>query len=125
VAGFVVTAAWATAARAQSPAGTSPFPASVYYGRPVIASTPTFTSIRLQTSVTVPDGGTATLGGYNRLSEGRTQSGAPVGGRLPYAGRGLGNVGYGRSAARGRVNVSARIIILREEEFRQTGYRSP
>jgi general secretion pathway protein D len=77
---------------------------------------PTLTAIRLQTTVTAPDGGTVTLGGYSRLSEGRAAFGLP--------GRGLRNVGYGRSAAGGRVIIRVRVIDLREEEFRQTGYRS-
>ena len=77
---------------------------------------PTFTFIRVQTTVTVPDGGTVTLGGFSRLSEGRTAFGLP--------GRGFRNIGYGRSAVGGRVNVRVRIINLREEEYRQTGYRS-
>jgi hypothetical protein len=49
----------------------------------------------------------------------------PVLGRLPVAGRGFRNVGYGRSALSGRVTASVRVIDLREEEFRQTGFRSP
>ena len=100
VAGLLVAAALPPAARAQ---GLSPVP--------------TLTVIRLQTTATVPDGGTVTLGGYSRLAEGRTEFGA-----LP--GRPFRNVGYGRSAAGTRVNVRVRIIDLREEEYRQTGYRS-
>jgi general secretion pathway protein D len=100
VAGLLVAAALAPAARAQG-----------------FAPVPTLTAIRLQTTVTVPDGGTVTLGGYSRLSEGRTEFGLP-------GGRGLRNIGYGRSAVGGRVNVRVRIINLREEEYRQTGYRS-
>jgi general secretion pathway protein D len=99
VAGLLVAAALAPAARAQG-----------------FAPVPTLTAIRLQTTVTVPDGGTVTLGGYSRLSEGRTEFGMP--------GRPFRNVGYGRSAVGGRVNVRVRIINLREEEYRQTGYRS-
>jgi type II secretory pathway component GspD/PulD (secretin) len=78
---------------------------------------PTLTAIRLQTTATVPDGGTVTLGGYSRLSEGRTEFGA-----LP--GRAFRNVGYGRSATGSRVIIRVRVIDLREEEYRQTGYRS-
>jgi type II secretory pathway component GspD/PulD (secretin) len=85
---------------------------------------PVFTSIRVQTTVTVPDGGDATLGGYSSLSEGRTEFGTPGLGRVPYVGRGFRNVGYGRSAVSGRVGVSVRIISLEEEEYRQTGVRS-
>ena len=34
------------------------------------------------------------------------------------------NVGYGRSLSVRQVRVRARVIDLREEEFRQTGFRS-
>ena len=99
VAGVLVAAALAPAARAQG-----------------IGPVPTLTAIRLQTTATAPDGGSVTLGGYSRLSEGRTEFGLP--------GRGLRNVGYGRSAVSGRVILRVRVIDLREEEYRQTGYRS-
>jgi general secretion pathway protein D len=104
VAGLLVAAALPPVARAQG------------LGRTVFGPVPTVTTIRLQTTVTAPDGGTVTLGGYSRLSEGRTEFGMP--------GRGFRNVGYGRSAVSGRVTVRVRIIDLREEEYRQTGYRS-
>jgi hypothetical protein len=82
-------------------------------------------NVGVQTSVTVPDGGTASVASDSRLSEGRREFGPPVLGGLPYAGRGYRNIGYGRSLMSRRVNVSARVIDLREEEYRQTGYRSP
>jgi hypothetical protein len=99
VAGLLVAAAVTPAARAQG-----------------FGPVPTLTAIRLQTTATVPDGGTVTLGGYSRLSEGRTEFGMP--------GRTFRNVGYGRSATGSRVIIRVRIINLREEEYRQTGYRS-
>lgn len=104
VAGLLVAAALTPSARAQAPV------------RTVVRPLPTVTTFRLQTTATVPDRGTVTLGGYSRLSEGRTEYGLP--------GRGFRNVGYGRSAAGSRVYVRVRIIDLREEEYRQTGYRS-
>lgn len=75
-------------------------------------------------TVLVPDGGTAVIGGITRVSEGRTQFGAPILGQVPGVNRGFANVGYGRSVTVGRATVSVRIIDLAEEEFRQTGYRS-
>jgi general secretion pathway protein D len=98
-------------------------PAAFAQGRP--PRVVVFTNLSLQTTVTVPDGGTATVGGFSGLSEGRSEYGAPVLGRSPYASRGFRNVGYGRRAVDGRVSVRVRIINLREEEFRQTGFRSP
>jgi len=112
VMGVLAVAALTPAARAQAP------------GRPVFVPAPAFTTVRVQTTVTVPDRGSVVLGGYSQMSEGRSEFGAPVLGRLPYAGRGFRNVGYGRDVLTGRVGVSVRIIDLREEEFRQTGVRS-
>jgi type II secretory pathway component GspD/PulD (secretin) len=112
VAGFLVAAALTPAAQAQG------------VGRQGSVSVPTFTNIRVLTTVTVPDGGTVTLGGSSQLSEGRSEFGAPVLGRGPYVGRGFRNVGYGRTTVSSRGTVSVRIINLREEEFRQTGVRS-
>ncbi len=123
VIGVLVAAALAQEARAQGPARPLAGPLSVYYARQALVS-PTFTTIGVQTSVAVPDGGTASLGGYGRLSEGRTEYGVPGLGGVPYLGRGFRNTGYGRSTATGRVSASVRIIDLHEEEYRQTGVRS-
>jgi type II secretory pathway component GspD/PulD (secretin) len=113
VAGLLVAAALTPAARAQG------------LGQPRFIVVPTITNIRLTTTVTVPDGGTATVGGYSQVSEGRTEYGVPGLGKVPYVSRGFRNVGYGRSTVVGRVTASVRIIDLREEEYRQTGVRSP
>jgi type II secretory pathway component GspD/PulD (secretin) len=83
------------------------------------AATPT---IRVQTTAAVPDGGTVTLGGVSQLSESRSEYGAPVLGKTPCVGRGFRNVGYGRTVTSVRVTASVRVIDLREEEYRQTGY---
>jgi general secretion pathway protein D len=85
---------------------------------------PAFTTIGVQTTVTVPDGGTVTVGGYSQLSEGRNEFGTPGLGRVPFSGRGFRNVSSGRTAVSGRVTARVRIIDLREEEYRQTGVRS-
>jgi general secretion pathway protein D len=106
VAGMLLAACLVPAARAQG------------LGRPTV------TYIRLQTTVAVPDGGSVVVGGYSTLSEGRTEAGVPVLGGVPYLGRGFRNIGYGRRLVSRRVIVKARIIDLREEEYRQTGVRS-
>ncbi len=82
-------------------------------------------SIRVQTTVSVPDGGSVSLGGYSAISDGRRESGAPGLSGVPYLNRGFRNVGTGREVISGRVVGSVRIINLRDEEYRQTGYRSP
>ena len=46
-------------------------------------------SIRVQTTVSVPDGGTVSLGSYSRYAESRSEAGAPILGKLPYVDRGL------------------------------------
>jgi hypothetical protein len=72
----------------------------------------------LTTSIRVPDGGTVRLGGYNTARDGRNEFG------VPGVGRPLRNVGYGRSISGTTISVRARVIILAEEEERQTGVRS-
>jgi Flp pilus assembly secretin CpaC len=123
VAGVLVALALAQEARAQMPVRPPSGPLAIYYQRQALLA-PRLMSIGVQTSVMVPDRGTALLGGYSRVSEGRNEYGVPGVGKVPYLGRGFRNVGYGRSIATGRVSVSVRIIDLREEEYRQTGYRS-
>jgi general secretion pathway protein D len=91
----------------------------------VTVNTPaTPSTLGVQTTVVVPDGGTVTVGSYSQASESRVEYGAPVLGKAPYVGRGFRNVGYGRSLSTRKVGVTARVIDLREEEFRQTGFRS-
>jgi hypothetical protein len=128
--GLALQALGTPAVRAQQSGG-QPYlgPYSVYNPgltglRPGFGSVPISTRLSLQTSVTVPDRGSVTLGGYSRLSEGRNEFGPPVLGKLPYADRAFRNVGYGCSMLSTRVVVGARIINLEEEEYLQTGVRS-
>jgi type II secretory pathway component GspD/PulD (secretin) len=110
-AAILVAAALTPAARAQG------------QGPPVVF-VPTVTNIRVQTTVTVPDGGGAVAGGYSQVSESRSEYGAPVLGKAPYLDRVFRNTGYGRTVVSRKVVVSVRVIDLEEEEYRQTGYRS-
>lgn len=93
------------------------------YRAPASFSRPTFTSVRAQTSVVVPDRGEALVAGTSSLSEGRNEFGVPGLGKTPYAGRAFNNVGSGRSVSRTTVSVRVRVISLAEEEERQTGVR--
>ncbi|HZT79915.1 MAG TPA: hypothetical protein VFA26_06830, partial [Gemmataceae bacterium] len=86
---------------------------------------PSFTTIFVNTTVTVPDGGTVVMGGLKRLSEGRTEFGPPVLSKIPYVNRLFKNVGYGRDVESLLIMVTPRIIINEEEEFEQTGFRRP
>src|SRR5205085_4186076 len=82
---------------------------------------PVLNTITVQTSVSVPDGGTVLLGGLKRMSEGRNEFGPPVLSKLPYINRLFKNVGYGRETESLLMMVTPRIIINEEEELKQTG----
>ncbi len=77
---------------------------------------PTFSMFTVNSTVSVPDQGSAYLGGIKRASEGRNEFGVPMLGKLPYAGRLFKNVGIGRDVSAGNMHVTARIIIPEEEE---------
>src|SRR5262249_47139820 len=116
-------------AGAQAPARPYYGPYSVYNSnltalKPAFVNVPTFTTLGVQTTVTVPDGGSALVGGYSRMSEGRNEYGAPVLGKVPYVDRGLRNAATSREVVNAKIIASVRIISLEEEEFRQTGVRS-
>ena len=82
---------------------------------------PVFSTVNVQTTVVVPDGGTVLLGGLKRLSEGRNEFGPPILSKIPYINRLFKNVGYGREAESILLMVTPRIIINEEEEILQTG----
>jgi type II secretory pathway component GspD/PulD (secretin) len=82
---------------------------------------PKFSLIHVETTVSVPDGGTVLLGGLKTLSEGRSEFGPPILSKIPYVNRLFKNVGYGREAQSLMIMVTPRIIINEEEELRQTG----
>ncbi|MCI0378290.1 MAG: hypothetical protein L0215_11840 [Gemmataceae bacterium] len=77
---------------------------------------PAFTTITLDTTVSVPDGGTVLLGGLKTLSEARNEFGPPILSKIPYLSRLFRNVGYGREAQSLMIMVTPRIIINEEEE---------
>ncbi|MBN2217694.1 MAG: hypothetical protein JW719_10005 [Pirellulales bacterium] len=87
---------------------------------------PTFSTISVSTTVSVPDGGTVLLGGIKRLSEGRAEYGTPILNKIPYLNRLFRNVGIGRETQSLMMTVTPRIIIQEEEEERiQAGPRGP
>jgi general secretion pathway protein D len=77
---------------------------------------PTFSFVTVVTTVSVPDGGTVLLGGVKRLSEGRSEFGVPMLGKIPYVNRLFRNVGIGRETQSLMMMVTPRIIIQEEEE---------
>jgi type II secretory pathway component GspD/PulD (secretin) len=96
-----------------------------FQGQPVLFTQflqqPVISAINLNTTVSVPDGGTVLLGGLKKLSEGRNEFGPPVLSKIPYINRLFKNTGYGREADSLMIMITPRIIINEEEEFNQTG----
>ena len=72
--------------------------------------------ITVQTTVSVPDGGSVLLGGVKRLKEGRTMAGVPILNKIPYVSRLFRNSGVGRETESLMMMVTPRIIIQEEEE---------
>jgi Flp pilus assembly secretin CpaC len=78
---------------------------------------PTTTSLQiLNTTVNVPDGGTVLLGGFKFLAEERTEYGPPILSKIPYLSRLFRNVGWSRDGSTLIYLVTARIIMVEEEE---------
>ncbi len=82
---------------------------------------PVTSSFSVQTTVNVPDGGTALLGGIKRLSEGRNEGGVPILSKIPYLKRLFSNSAIGRETTSMLMTVTPRIIIQEEEEEFATG----
>ncbi|MFO0934964.1 MAG: hypothetical protein U0798_00430 [Gemmataceae bacterium] len=92
-----------------------PIPFTQFYQQP------SFSQIEVQTTVSVPDGGTVLLGGLKAMSEGRSEFGPPIISQIPYLNRLFKNVGIGRDTRHIMIMVTPRIIINSEEEMNQTG----
>jgi type II secretory pathway component GspD/PulD (secretin) len=86
---------------------------------------PTFTTVTVSTTVSVPDGGTVLMGGLKLLNEGRNEFGPPILSKIPYINRLFKNVGYGRDTTSLMLMVTPRIIINSEEELLATGVGAP
>ncbi len=77
---------------------------------------PTLGTTSVQTTVSVPDGGTILLGGIKRLREGRSERGTPILSKIPYLSRLFKNNAIGRETNTLMMTVTPRIIIPEEEE---------
>jgi general secretion pathway protein D len=77
---------------------------------------PIIATISVQTSVSVPDGGTVLLGGIKRLREGRNMAGVPILNKIPYISRLFKNSGVGRETSSIMLMVTPRIVIHEEEQ---------
>ena len=72
--------------------------------------------VTVQTTVSVPDGGTVLLGGVKTLSEGRNMAGVPILNKIPYISRLFKNSGVGRETSSIMLIVTPRIVIYEEEQ---------
>jgi type II secretory pathway component GspD/PulD (secretin) len=70
----------------------------------------------VDTTLNIPDGGTALLSGWTKVSEGRNECGPPVLSKVPYANRLFKNVAYGRETQQVVVLVTPRVIVSEEKE---------
>ena len=77
---------------------------------------PILASLMVQTTVSVPDGGTILLGGIKRLSEARQETGTPILNKIPYLQRLFMNTAIGRDTTSVMMMVTPRIVIQEEEE---------
>ena len=77
---------------------------------------PVISITNINTTVTVPDGGTVLLGGVKRLREERREFGVPILSKTPLIDRLFRNIGIGRTTDSLMLMVTPRIIILEEEE---------
>ncbi len=77
---------------------------------------PVLEQVTVNTTVSVPDGGTVLLGGIKRLREGRNMAGVPILNKIPYISRLFKNTGVGRETESLMLIVTPRIIISEEEE---------
>jgi general secretion pathway protein D len=84
---------------------------------------PIYATFSVQTTVTVPDGGTIFMGGIKRLREGRIEAGTPILDKIPYLNRLFMNTAIGRDTSSILMVVTPRIIIQEEEEEFLTGVR--
>jgi hypothetical protein len=128
VLGTVIGAVLVPSAQAQGVSPAYPGPYSLTYARrsvaPGFVPGPFVINLAVNTSVAVPDGGTALVGGYSTASAGSREFGPPGLGKVPYASRPFRNSAYGRSLTSSNVSASVRVISLYDEEYRQTGVRS-
>jgi len=89
---------------------------------------PVIRTFGVNTVVSVPDGGTMSLGGIHRSAEGRVSAGVPLLGNSPYVGPLFRNQAISRQSSAGQATVSVHIISLKELEqqvLQEAGRRVP
>src|SRR5688572_22860929 len=83
---------------------------SVSAQAPTTVQLPVIQVFSVNTTVSVPDGGGALLGGINRAADGSVTRGLPLGSKLPGLGRLAGNRGIGSTRSASNMSVHATII---------------
>lgn len=78
--------------------------------QPTTIQLPTFSYFTVSTTVLVPDGGGAYLGGISRSQSGSRERGVPLGGKMPFASPLFRNRGIASTQAGGGMSVHATII---------------
>ncbi len=77
---------------------------------------PSVSVFNVNTVVSVPDGGTMSLGGVSRYAEGQISRGIPGLSGIPYVNRPFTNQAFGQMASANNASVNVQIIILEEQE---------
>ena len=77
---------------------------------PTTVQLPTIQVFSVNTTVSVPDGGGALLGGINRAADGSVTRGLPLGSKIPGLGRLANNRGIGSTRSASNMSVHATII---------------
>ncbi len=94
-------------------------------GKPVtftqFVQQPKLSTLAVERTLLIPDGGTVLLNGGKRVREARNEFGPPVLSKVPYVNRLFKNVGVGREVEHLLVMVTPRIIVPEEEEARKKG----
>lgn len=82
---------------------------------------PRISRLAVDTTCSIPDGGTALISGLTRERTVRTESGPPVLSDIPYVNRLFKNVSIGREKQCVLLLVTPRIVVATEEEEKVTG----
>jgi general secretion pathway protein D len=114
-AGAIVLAVPGTVAAPFSPPGGNQ---PAFFNNPLsVTIQPTQANLQVaNTTVNVPDGGTVLLGGFKFLAEERSEYGPPILSKIPYLSRLFRNVGWSRDGSTLLYLVTARVIMVEEEE---------
>jgi type II secretory pathway component GspD/PulD (secretin) len=90
---------------------------SIYHSNPL--ELPNVRSFVAATSVSIPDGGSLLFGGFSRNLEQHSAARIPFLGTIPFLGRLFGKRGSYSERTIGSLLVTARIVLLEEEEAYQ------